>query len=97
MTRACFAIVNISHHHNLCVILKRDRLCYKQVLKTCPSGRTATPNRRARHGSPQEIGEILAIGRRTVEEHVATAARKFGTLNRSHAIAIALRDKLMEL
>jgi LuxR family quorum sensing-dependent transcriptional regulator len=47
--------------------------------------------------SSWEIGEILAIGRRTVEEHAATAVRKLGAVNRSHAIAIALRDKLIEL
>jgi LuxR family transcriptional regulator, quorum-sensing system regulator BjaR1 len=44
-----------------------------------------------------EIGEILAIGRRTVEEHIATATRKLGAVNRPHAIALALRDKLIEL
>ena len=47
--------------------------------------------------SSWEIGEILAIGRRTVEEHAATAVRKLGAVNRSHAIAIALRNKLIEL
>ena len=47
--------------------------------------------------STWEIGEILGIGRRTVEEHVATAVRKLGATNRSHAIAVALRDKLIEL
>jgi LuxR family quorum sensing-dependent transcriptional regulator len=46
--------------------------------------------------SAWEIGEILAIARRTVEEHIATATRKLGAVNRSHAIAIALRDKLIE-
>jgi LuxR family transcriptional regulator, quorum-sensing system regulator BjaR1 len=47
--------------------------------------------------SAWEIGEILTITRRTVEEHAATAVHKLGAVNRSHAIAIALRDKLIEL
>ena len=51
----------------------------------------------ARGKSAWEIGEILAIGRRTVEEHIATATRKLGAVNRPHAIALALRDKLIEL
>jgi LuxR family quorum sensing-dependent transcriptional regulator len=51
----------------------------------------------ARGKSAWEIGEVLAIGRRTVEEHIATAARKLGAVNRPHAIALALRDKLIEL
>jgi LuxR family transcriptional regulator, quorum-sensing system regulator BjaR1 len=51
----------------------------------------------ARGKSAWEIGEILAIGKRTVDEHAATAVRKLGADNRAHAIAIALRDKAIEL
>ena len=43
-----------------------------------------------------EIGEILKIGKRTVDEHAATAGRKLGAANRVHAIALALRGKLIE-
>lgn len=42
--------------------------------------------------SAWEIGEILCITQRTVEEHLASAIRKLGAANRPHAIAIALRD-----
>jgi LuxR family quorum sensing-dependent transcriptional regulator len=42
-----------------------------------------------------EIGAILHIGQRTVEEHLATAARKLGAVNRTHAVAIAIRNRLI--
>jgi LuxR family quorum sensing-dependent transcriptional regulator len=41
--------------------------------------------------SAWEIGEILNITQRTAEEHLATAARKLGAVNRTHAVAIAIR------
>ena len=45
--------------------------------------------------SAWEIGEILNITQRTVEEHLATAARKLGAVNRTHAVAIAIRQRLI--
>jgi LuxR family quorum sensing-dependent transcriptional regulator len=42
-----------------------------------------------------EIGQILRITKRTVDEHTQTAARKLGAVNRSHAIAIALRKRII--
>jgi DNA-binding CsgD family transcriptional regulator len=41
--------------------------------------------------SAREIGEILAITKRTVDEHVQTA------MNRTNAVTIALRDGLIKL
>jgi LuxR family quorum sensing-dependent transcriptional regulator len=45
----------------------------------------------------REIGEILHIAKRTVDEHVQTAARKLGALNRTHAAVIALRRGVIEV
>ena len=47
--------------------------------------------------SAGEIAEILHIVKRTVDEHVQTAVRKLGALNRTHAVAIALRDGIIEI
>ena len=40
----------------------------------------------ARGKSAWEIGEILHIAKRTVDEHVQTAVRKLGAVNRTHAV-----------
>jgi LuxR family transcriptional regulator, quorum-sensing system regulator BjaR1 len=44
-----------------------------------------------------EIGEILNIAKRTVDEHAQAAIRRLGTTNRTHAVALAIRDHLIEL
>jgi LuxR family transcriptional regulator, quorum-sensing system regulator BjaR1 len=46
--------------------------------------------------SAWEIGEILNITQRTVEEHLANARQKLGAMNRTHAVAIAIRDRIIE-
>ena len=50
----------------------------------------------ARGKSASEIGEILHITKRTVDEHVQTAVRKLGATNRANAVAIAIRDGIIE-
>jgi LuxR family transcriptional regulator, quorum-sensing system regulator BjaR1 len=47
--------------------------------------------------SAREVSEILNIAKRTVDEHVQTAIRKLGATNRTHAVALALRDGLIKL
>jgi LuxR family quorum sensing-dependent transcriptional regulator len=51
----------------------------------------------ARGKSAWEVGEILDIAKRTVDEHVQTAVRKLGAVNRTHAVAIAVRDCIISL
>jgi LuxR family quorum sensing-dependent transcriptional regulator len=46
--------------------------------------------------SAWEIGEILKIAKRTVDEHAQTAFRKLGAVNRTHAVAIALRERMID-
>lgn len=51
----------------------------------------------ARGKSAWEIGEILDIAKRTVDEHAQTAVRKIGAVNRMHAVAIAVRDSIISI
>jgi LuxR family quorum sensing-dependent transcriptional regulator len=51
----------------------------------------------ARGMSAWEIGETLNIGNRTVEGHAQMAFRKLGAANRAHAVAIAVRDRLIDI
>lgn len=46
--------------------------------------------------SSWEIGEILRITQRTAEQHLANAARKLGAVNRTHTVAIAIRNKIID-
>jgi DNA-binding CsgD family transcriptional regulator len=45
--------------------------------------------------STREISEILGIASRTVDEHVKAAGRKLDAANRTHAVAIALRERII--
>jgi DNA-binding CsgD family transcriptional regulator len=47
--------------------------------------------------SAWEIGVILQITKRTVDEHIHTAMRKLGAANRTQAVAIAIRDNVIKL
>jgi len=57
-----------------------------EVLRWVANGKTAW-----------EVGEILHINKRTVDEHVQTAVRKLGAVNRTHAVALALGDGIIKL
>jgi LuxR family quorum sensing-dependent transcriptional regulator len=46
----------------------------------------------ARGNSTAEIAVTMGIAERTVEEHVRHACRRLGARNRTHAVAIAIRD-----
>jgi LuxR family quorum sensing-dependent transcriptional regulator len=45
--------------------------------------------------SALEIGEILCITKRTVDEHTQIAARKLGAVNRAQAVALAIRARII--
>jgi LuxR family quorum sensing-dependent transcriptional regulator len=45
--------------------------------------------------SAWEIGEILGISKRTVDEHTQTACRKLGATNRTQGVAIAIRERII--
>jgi LuxR family quorum sensing-dependent transcriptional regulator len=47
--------------------------------------------------SAWEIGEQLAIAKRTVDAHIEAAMKKLGAANRTHAVAIAVGDKLIDI
>jgi LuxR family quorum sensing-dependent transcriptional regulator len=47
--------------------------------------------------SAWKTGEILHISSRTVEEHAQQASARLGAVNRTHAVAIAIRDGLISI
>lgn len=46
--------------------------------------------------SARDIGLVLDIAKRTVDEHVQTASRKLGAANKTHAVAIAIRQNIID-
>jgi len=65
---------------------QRPRLTAREqeVLEWTASGKSAW-----------EIGMILGIAKRTVDEHAQSAFRKLGAANRTQAVAIAMREHLI--
>jgi DNA-binding CsgD family transcriptional regulator len=47
--------------------------------------------------SAWEVGEILGIAKRTVDTHAQSALRKLGAANRAQAVAIAVRERLINI
>lgn len=47
--------------------------------------------------SAWEIGEILGIGKRTIDEHAQTAVQKLGAANKIQAVVFAIRDGLIDI
>jgi LuxR family quorum sensing-dependent transcriptional regulator len=47
--------------------------------------------------SAWEVGEILGIAKRTVDEHAQTVVRKLGAANRTQAVVIAIQNRLIEI
>jgi len=47
--------------------------------------------------SAWDISELVSIAERTAHEHTQAATRKFGALNRTHAVALALRDNVISI
>jgi LuxR family quorum sensing-dependent transcriptional regulator len=56
---------------------------YREVLTWAAAGKSAG-----------EMGEILGVSSRTVAEHAQQALGRLGAVNRTLAVAIAIRDRL---
>jgi LuxR family quorum sensing-dependent transcriptional regulator len=50
----------------------------------------------ARGKSSWDIGEILRISERTVDAHLQSAFTKLGAVNRPHAVAIAISERMID-
>jgi LuxR family quorum sensing-dependent transcriptional regulator len=51
----------------------------------------------AKGKSAWEVGEILHITKRTVDEHVRIAVQKLGAANRTHAVALAISERIIDV
>ena len=70
----------------------------KQARKTALTAREIEVLRWVANGrSASEIGGILHITKRTVDAHAHSVIRKIGAVNRVNAVAIAIRDRIIEV
>jgi LuxR family quorum sensing-dependent transcriptional regulator len=87
---------------HLMTLYAADRIC---SLRSAQSGTKPVLTNRQREvltwaaagKSAWEMGEILNISSRTVEEHAQQALQTLGAVNRTQAVAIAIRDRLIAI
>jgi DNA-binding CsgD family transcriptional regulator len=95
-------ILDVARAHGLTVARRKGRWEFIEAAEAPTKTHSLTPRELealtwvARGKSAWEIGEILHITKRTVDEHVRTAVRKLGAANRTQAVAIALRRRIIE-
>ncbi len=96
-------LLEVADAHQFAMTVRKGDWAFLESAKVKPAIQPLTPRERevlawaARGKSAWEIGGILSITKRTVDEHVQTAMRKLGALNRTQAVAIALRDRLIDV
>jgi LuxR family quorum sensing-dependent transcriptional regulator len=87
---------------HLMTLYAADRICSLRSAQSAP--KPVLTNRQqevltwaAAGKSAWEMGEILNISARTVEEHAQQALQRLGAVNRTQAVAIAIRDRLIAI
>ena len=101
VTSSAAEVLEVARAHQLAVARRNGEW---EVLEPVPA--PATPNAltlrerevlwwAALGKSASEIGGMLHITKRTVDQHTHNAARKLGAANRTQAVAVALRERLI--
>jgi DNA-binding CsgD family transcriptional regulator len=91
-------LLDVARAHRLTLARQRGRWEFIRTGQVPASTHSLTPRELevltwvAQGKSAWEIGAILQITKRTVDEHVNTAVRKLGAVNRTQAVAIAIRN-----
>jgi DNA-binding CsgD family transcriptional regulator len=94
-------VLEVARAHQLAVVRRKGDWELVEPVPASAKDRGLTRREReavwwaARGKSAWEIGQILHISKRTVDEHIQKAARKLGAVNRTQAVAIALRERLI--
>jgi DNA-binding CsgD family transcriptional regulator len=94
-------VLEVAQAHQLALALRNGNWAAVEPVPIKARDQPLTPRERevlwwaARGKSALQIGEVLHITKRTVDEHIQNAIRKLGAANRTQAVAIALREKLI--
>ena len=94
-------VLEVARAHHLAVARRKGNWQLVEPVPAGPTPHSLTPRERevlgwaAEGKSASEIAEILGIAKRTVDEHTQKAVRKLGAANRTQAVAVALRERLI--
>lgn len=94
-------VLDVARAHQLAVVRRNGDWELVESAPAMARDYSLTPRERevlwwaAQGKSAKEIGEILHITKRTVDEHTRNAARKLSAANRTQAVAVALRERLI--
>ena len=94
-------VLDVARAHQQTLARRRGKWELIEVAEARSKGAALTPRELevlswvARGKSAWEIGRILHITKRTVDEHAQTAVRKLGATNRTQAIALALGSHMI--
>ena len=94
-------VLEVARAHQLAVARRNGDWELVEPAPATARDHSLTPRERevlwwaAQGKSAWEIGEILQIAKRTVDEHTQNAIRKLGAVNRTQAVATALRERLI--
>jgi DNA-binding CsgD family transcriptional regulator len=94
-------VLEVARAHHLAVARRHGEWELIEPVPMSATARGLTPRERevlwwaAQGKSAWEIGEILHISKRTADEHTQRAVRKLNAANRTQAVVIALREKLI--
>ncbi len=94
-------VLEVARAHQLAVARRKGDWELVEPVPAAANRHSLTPREHevlwwaAQGKSAWEIGEILHISKRTVDEHTQKAIRKLGAVNRTQAVAVALRERLI--
>jgi DNA-binding CsgD family transcriptional regulator len=101
LTSGAADVLEVARAHQVALVRRKgDWELFEPGLATAIS-HSLTPRERevlcwaAQGKSATQIGTILHITKRTVDEHTHNAVRKLGAANRTQAVAIALQERLI--
>lgn len=94
-------VLEVAQAHQLAVARRKGDWTVVEFVPVKARDHPLTPRERevlwwaAQGKSAMQIGKVLHITKRTVDEHTHNAIRKLGAANRTQAVAIALRERLI--
>ena len=94
-------VMEVSHAHQFAIARRKGSWEFVKTVKAPALIPSLTPREAevltwvAKGKTAREVAQILHIAKRTVDEHVQSIIRKLGVANRTHAVAFALQNHIV--